>query len=159
MLLPYFVYIALQNSLVEALCLWKNFWTWRSEKRKKVLRKKKEGNKKQAQRRKKGYHSVKKRKTSPCESDWSSKLASRFRTKKSLSNQNFSYMMLKTRFPFFFMQVPASIQKRYQSPRIVILKAVCRFVVLFLSTFSGFSILTAGFSFAFDNFAHYCVVP
>ena len=51
---------------------------------------------------------------------------------------------------------PALIQK--QSLRIVILKAVCRFVVLLLSTFSGFSIFSAGFSFAFDNFARYFVV-
>ena len=37
-------------------------------------------------------------------------------------------------------------------------KAVCRFVVLLLSTFSGFSIYAAGFSFAFSNFTHYCFV-
>ena len=62
--------------------------------------------------------------------------------------------MLKTRF-LFFMQVPAVIQKHLKSPRIVILKALCRFVVVLLSTFSVFA---AGFSFAFGNFAHYCVV-
>ena len=56
------------------------------------------------------------------------------------------------------MQVPALIQKHKQSPRIIILKAVCRFVVLHLSTFSGFSIFSAGFSFAFGNFARYCFV-
>ena len=56
------------------------------------------------------------------------------------------------------MLVPALIQKHEQSLRIVILKAVCRFVVLLLSTFSGFSIFAAGFSFAFDNFARYFVV-
>ena len=55
------------------------------------------------------------------------------------------------------MQVPALIQKHEQSLRIVTLKAVCRFVVLLLSTFSGFSIFAAGFSFAFGNFTHYCV--
>ena len=37
------------------------------------------------------------------------------------------------------------IQRHQQSPQIVILKVVCRFVVLLLSTFSGFSIFTAGF--------------
>ena len=67
----------------------------------KSFEKKKKKEKKKAQRRKKGYHSVKERKISLCESDWCSKLASRFRTKKSPSNQNFPYMMLKTRFPFF----------------------------------------------------------
>ena len=56
------------------------------------------------------------------------------------------------------MQVPALIQKHEQSLRIVTLKAVCRFVVLLLSTFSGFSIFAAGSSFAFGNFTHYCVV-
>ena len=55
------------------------------------------------------------------------------------------------------MQVPALIQKHEQSLRIVTFKAVCRFVVLLLSTFSGFSIFAAGFSFAFGNFTHYCV--
>ena len=56
------------------------------------------------------------------------------------------------------MLVPALIQKHEQSLRIVIFKAVCRFVVLLLSTFSGFSIFSAGFSFAFDNFARYFVL-
>ena len=56
------------------------------------------------------------------------------------------------------MLVPALIQKQEQSLRIVILKAVCRFVVLLLSTFSGFSIFAAGFSFAFDHFARYFVL-
>ena len=39
----------------------------------------------------------------------------------------------------------------------VILKDVCLFVVLLLSTSCGFSIFSAGFAFAFGNFAHYCV--
>ena len=45
----------------------------------------------------------------------------------------------------FFFYIEAWIQRHQQSPRIVILKVVCRFVVLLLSTFSGFSIFTAGF--------------
>ena len=60
---------------------------------------------KRAQRIRKENHSVKKRKTILYESDWywrSSVLASRFRTKKSPSNQNLSYIKLKTRFPFIF---------------------------------------------------------
>ena len=47
----------------------------------------------------------------------------------------------------FFMQVPALIPKRYQSPRIVKFESLCRFVVLLLSTFSGFFIFVAGFPF------------
>ena len=43
------------------------------------------------------------------------------------------------------------IQKHKQSPRIVILEAVYQFVVLLLSTFFGFSIFAAGFSFAFGS--------
>ena len=61
--------------------------------------------KKRAQRIRKENHSVKKRKAILYESDWywrSSVLASRFRTKKSPSNQNLSYIKLKTRFPFIF---------------------------------------------------------
>ena len=50
------------------------------------------------------------------------------------------------------------IQKHKQSPRIVILEAVYQFVVSLLSTFFGFSIFAAGFSFAFGKVAHYCVV-
>ena len=60
------------------------------------------------------------------------------------------------------MQVPALIQKRLytkQLPRIAILKAVCRFVVLLHSTFCiFFFIVAAGFFFAFGNFVHHCVV-
>ena len=56
------------------------------------------------------------------------------------------------------MQVPALIQKHQQLPRIVILKAVYQFVVLLLSTFSGFSIFVMGFSFVFGKFSYYCVV-
>ena len=37
-------------------------------------------------------------------------------------------------------------------------RAVWRFVVLLLSSFCGVSIFAAGFSSAFGNFAHYCVV-
>ena len=79
--------------------------------------------------------------------------------KKSPSNENLPYVMLKTKFPFLYASTDQLWYKNItQSPRIVILKAVCRFVVLLLSTFSGFSIFGAGFSFAFNNFAHYCFV-
>ena len=61
------------------------------------------------------------------------------------------------------MQVPALIQKHLytkQLPRIAILKAVCRFVVLLHSTFCSFFffIVAAGFFFTFGNFVHHCVV-
>ena len=49
------------------------------------------------------------------------------------------------------MQVPALMQKHLYIkylPRIAILKAVCRFVVLLLSTFCSFSIFVAGVFFA-----------
>ena len=63
--------------------------------------------------------------------------------------------MLKTRFPFLSACLAT---KTWTIASNVILKAVGWFVVLHLSTFSGFSIFAAGFSFAFGNFAHYCVV-
>ena len=56
------------------------------------------------------------------------------------------------------MQVPALIKKHQQSPRIVVLKAVSRFPVLLLRTFSGFSTSVVGFAFAFCSFAQYYVV-
>ena len=56
------------------------------------------------------------------------------------------------------MQVPALIQKTSTSASNRDFKAVCRFVVLLLSSFCGYSIFAAGFSFAFGNFARYCNV-
>ena len=73
--------------------------------RKSLVKKKKN---KEAQRRQKVYHSVKKGKHSLVllnESDWywqSSTLASRFPIKKSPSNQNLPYIMLKTRCSFLY---------------------------------------------------------
>ena len=55
------------------------------------------------------------------------------------------------------LHASTSLDKKL-SPRIVILKAVCRLIVLLLNTVCSFSIFAAGFSFAFSNFAHYCVV-
>ena len=55
------------------------------------------------------------------------------------------------------LHASTSLDKK-QSPRIVILKAVCRFIVLLINTVCGFSIFAAGLSFTFSNFAHYCVV-
>ena len=92
----------LLDSLVESLCLWKIFACGKIKSGRKSSVKKKG---RQSQRREKGYHSVEKRKKYLCESDWywqSSTLTSRFRTKKSLSNQKLPYMMLKTRFPFLY---------------------------------------------------------
>ena len=108
-------------------------------------------------------NSVKIRNKFLCESDWywrSSTLAYRFRTKKSPSSQNVPYIMIKARFPFLYASLDTKTLTTAGSqwPRIVIWKAVCIFVVLPLSTFSNFSIFAAGFSFAFGNFAHYCVV-
>ena len=55
------------------------------------------------------------------------------------------------------MQAPSLMQKHLYTkhlPPISILKAVCRFFVLLLSTFCSFSIFVAGFFFAFGNFTH-----
>ena len=60
----------------------------------------------------------------------------------------------RKRIPFVKRLVLAELHAGAQiwtkkSPRIIILKAVCRFVVLLLSTFYSFSIFAAGFTFAF----------
>ena len=63
-------------------------------------------------------------------------LASIFRTKKSSSNQNLPYIMLKTRSSFIYANTSLDTN--------CILKAFCRSVVLLLSKFSCFSILAFG---------------
>ena len=69
-LFPYFLALhTLQNSHMEALCLWKNLRSWKNQKQKKVLskkkkRKKKQNKTKQAQIRQNEYHSIKKQKNS-----------------------------------------------------------------------------------------------
>ena len=73
MLFLYFVYIAYFKKFArEALCLQKNFCSWKNQKGKKVLckKKRKKEKKKQAQGRKDRYHSVEEIKKFLCESDW-----------------------------------------------------------------------------------------
>ena len=111
-----------------------------------------------AQVRKKEYHSVKKRKISFVKETcnvgaprWRPYFEQRSRRPTKLCHTQ----CWKRGFLFF---IEAWIQRHQQSPRIVILKVVCRFAVLLLSTFSGFSIFTAGFLCLWQlNFAHYCV--
>ena len=107
-------------------------------------------------------NSVKKRNKFLCESDWywrSSTLASRFQTKKSPSNQNLPYIVLKARFSFLYASLCTKTLTIARSPSVASnLEAVCGFVVLLLSTFYDFSIFADGFSFASGNFAHYCDV-
>ena len=94
MLFPYFVYIAHLEALFSRknLCSWKNQESLVKEKGKKTGPKKKE------------RVPFCQKKKLRCDSDWywrSSTLTSRFRTKKSPSNQSLPcYIMLKTRFPF-----------------------------------------------------------
>ena len=105
----------------------------------------------EVQGKKKGYHSIKIKKFL-CESDL-------YWRKEVTVKLNFAIHNVKNEVSFSLCKYwSALIPKHKQSPRIVILKAVCRFVVLLLSTFSGFSIFGADFSFAFSNFAHYCFV-
>ena len=134
---------------MENLCSWKN------QKRKKVL-----GKKTRRKEERKGTTLSGKEKKSFVKATCASgafTLASRFRTKKSLSIQNLTYMMLKTRLPFLYASTSLDTKtSTIASNRNF--KAVCRFVVLLLSSFCGFSIFAAGFSFAFGNFARYCNV-
>ena len=107
MLFPYFAYIEHFTKLTRGSFLFKEKFLLmekiqigrKSSVKKKKRKKKKKGSKKKervpiCQEKKKHFL---------CESDsyWrSSTLASRFWTKKSPSNQNLPYIMLKTRFPF-----------------------------------------------------------
>ena len=124
------------NSHVEALYLWKDLCSWKNQNRKVVI------SKKMGPKKKERYHSVKKRKKNPFEKATNAGGAPRrrrFRTKKSPSNQNLPFVMLKTRFPFRY----ASISQ--QLSRIVIWKAVCRLAVWLLFTFCSFFYFCRGF--------------
>ena len=108
MLFAYFVYIAHLTKFTRgsSLLLGKYLPTEKSKAEESPWLKKEKN--KEAQRRQKVYHSVKKGKHSLVllnESDWywqSSTLASRFPIKKSPSNQNLPYIMLKTRCSFLY---------------------------------------------------------
>ena len=110
MLFSYFVYIAPFTKFArEAFCFRKIFSHGKIKSgRKSLVKKKKKKKRKKRERLKeerKGTNLSRKEKNFLCESDWywrSSKLAFRFQTKKSLSNQNLPYIMLKTSFPFLY---------------------------------------------------------
>ena len=77
--------------------------------------------------------------------------------KEVVVKPKFAVHDVETRFPFLYastrLDTKTSIIASNRS-----FKAVRRFVVLLLSSFCGFSIFAAGFSFAFGNFARYCNV-
>ena len=156
MLFLYFVFIAHFTKFTRGSSLFmENLCSWKNQKRKKVL-----GKKTRRKEERKGTTLSGKEKKSFVKATCASgafTLASRFRTKKSLSIQNLTYMMLKTRLPFLYASTSLDTKtSTIASNRNF--KAVCRFVVLLLSSFCGFSIFAAGFSFAFGNFARYCNV-
>ena len=107
-LFPYFVYTAHLTKFTRGSSLFieKSLLLEKSKAEESPWLKKEKN--KEAQRRQKVYHSVKKGKHSLVllnESDWywqSSTLASRFPIKKSPSNQNLPYIMLKTRCSFLY---------------------------------------------------------
>ena len=151
MLFLYFVFIAHFTKFTRGSSLFmENLCSWKNQKRKKVFGKKT----RRKEERKVPLCPVKKKKSfvkATCASG-AFTLASRFRTKKSLSIQN-----LKTRLPFLYASTSLDTKtSTIASNRNF--KAICRFVVLLLSSFCGFSIFAAGFSFAFGNFARYCNV-
>ena len=96
----------LQNSHVKAFCFRKIFSHEKIKSgRKSLVKKKKKKKRERLKEERKGTNLSRKEKNFRCESDWywrSSKLAFRFQTKKSLSNQNLPYIMLKTSFPFLY---------------------------------------------------------
>ena len=78
-----------QNSQCEVLCSRKNLYSSKNQKRKKVLGKKKKKKK-------------------------SSRLASIFRTRRSSSNQNLTYIMLKTRSPFIYASTSLDTNRNFE---------------------------------------------
>ena len=80
-----------------------------------------------------------------------------FQTKKSLSNLNLPYIMLKISFPFLYASTSPDTNT-FTIASDHNFETVCQFVVLLLSTFCGFSIFATGFAFGFGNFVQYCVV-
>ena len=79
-------------------------------------------------------------------SDWCWRSFTRFWTKKSPSNHNLPCMMSKTSFPFLYASTSFDT-KTLSIASNRNFESLCRFVVLLLSTFSGFSIFAAGFPF------------
>ena len=95
-----------------------------------------------------------------CESDWywqSSTLASRFRTKKSPSNQNLPHLMSNTRFPFLYAST--SLDTKTLTTTSNRNFGSCMSVrCLAPQNMFRFFHFCCGLFFAFGNFAHYCVV-
>ena len=121
-------------------------------KKKRIKRKEK----KLAQRKKKEYHSVKKRKNSFVKATGT--LVSRSISNKEVAvKPKFAYVIFQTRFPFLYASTGLDIKtltiasnRNFES---------CMSIrCLAPQHISGFFIFAAGFSFAFGNFAHYCVV-
>ena len=108
MLFSYFVYIAPFTEFARKSFLFQeNLFSLKNQKRKKVVgeKKKKKKKRERLKEERKGTNLSRKEKNFLCESDWywrSSKLAFRFQTNKSLSNQNVPYIMLKTSFHFLY---------------------------------------------------------
>ena len=120
---PYFVCIALFTKFIRGNSwLWKNLCSQKNKKWKKVLGKKKK------------------------KSDWCWRSFTRFWTKKSPSNHNLPCTMSKTSFPFLYASTSFDT-KTLSIASNRNFESLCRFVVLLLSTFSGFSIFAAGFPF------------
>ena len=149
---------------MEALCLWKNLCSWTNQKRKKVLGKKRQKQKqtktKTGEKKKERVLFCQERKKILCESDWywqSSTLASRFRTKKSPSNQNLPHLMSNTRFPFLYAST--SLDTKTLTTTSNRNFGSCMSVrCLAPQNMFRFFHFCCGLFFAFGNFAHYCVV-
>ena len=123
---------------MEALCLWKTFARGKIKSVRKSSEKKPDAKKKERV----PLCQVKKKKSfvkATCASR-AFTLASRFRTKKSLSIQNLTYMMLKTRLPFLYASTSLDT-KHQQLPRIVILKLYVDLLSCSSAHFAGFPFL------------------
>ena len=160
MLFPYFAYIAHFTKFTRGSSLFIEKSLLREKSKaegslwQKKRRKRKE--KKLAQRKKKEYHSVKKRKNSFVKATGT--LVSRSISNKEVAvKPKFAYVIFQTRFPFLYASTGLDIKtltiasnRNFES-----CMSIRRLAPQHIS---GFFIFAAGFSFAFGNFAHYCVV-
>ena len=165
MLFPYFVYIAhFTNFTCESFFLKEKSLLVENHERKEVVgEKNKKIKKKRLKEERKSTNLSRKEKNFLCESDWcwrSSTLAFRVWIKKSPSNQNLLYTMLKTRFPFLYastsLDAKTFVYKTLASDRnfesCMSIRCLAPQHILQFFHFCRGCFLCIG------NFAHHCVV-
>ena len=154
----------LQISHVKASFLRKNLCWWKiMSGRKSLVKKIKKIKKKRLKEERKSTNLSRKEKNFLCESDWcwrSSTLAFRVWIKKSPSNQNLPYTMLKTRFPFLYastsLDAKTFVYKTLASDRNF--ESCMSIRCLAPQHILQFFHFCCGCFLCIGNFAHHCVV-